>query len=189
VSNQKDHQFTGNLGRVYKTVLQNSANGIRADEIAEKLNIDRTTVYSHLSSLRLRKLVLSDQGYWKAITEEQPLEKEIVIELPIPKDQGLPIATLEIMARKAERAGLLLTAEDMRILLEKLKETRTITIKGKNVDDLDLEKVQNLVLQANQKSSKINLKRLIKKLGISRADGRSKIRNEDINERQNSSET
>ena len=51
-----------------------------------------------------------------------------------------------------------------RISLEKFRETRTIRIKGKNVDDLDLEKVGSLVKQANEKSSKANLKNLFKSL-------------------------
>ena len=47
--------------------------------------------------------------------------------------------------------------------MKKFDETRTIRITGKNVDDLDLEKVANLILQANEKSSKLNVKKLIKK--------------------------
>jgi hypothetical protein len=57
-----------------------------------------------------------------------------------------------------------------RILLEKFRETRTIRIKGKNVDDLDLEKLGNLIQQANEKSSKVNLRGLFKSLRKSRPD-------------------
>jgi hypothetical protein len=58
----------------------------------------------------------------------------------------------------------------MRIVLEKLRETRTIKIKGKNVDDLDLEKLGNLIQQANEKSSKVNLRSLFKSLKRSHAN-------------------
>jgi len=47
---------------------------------------------------------------------------------------------------------------------ETLRETRTIKVKGKNVDDLDLERLGNLIKQANEKSSKVNLKGLLKSL-------------------------
>ena len=70
-----------------------------------------------------------------------PLEKEIIIELPIPKNQWQQMGLLEVMERDVEEAKLRKTARIYRILLEKLKETRTIKIKGKNVDSLDLEKV------------------------------------------------
>ena len=162
----------GTLGRVYKTVLQSGAKGMRAVEIADKLGFDKSTVYPHLNSLKLRGLVESDQGVWRAKTGEQtikPLEKEIVIELPLPKDQWLPTAALEAMAKEAERAGLLLTAEDIKIVLERLRETRTIKIKGKNVDDLDLEKLGNLIQQANEKASGVNLKGFLRKFKRSHA--------------------
>ncbi len=51
-------------------------------------------------------------------------------------------------------------------IIEKFNETRTIKITGKNVEDLDLEKVANLILQANEKSSKFNLKKKLKKLKL-----------------------
>jgi hypothetical protein len=46
---------------------------------------------------------------------------------------------LEEEAKDFEKVKLLHTAETTRILLEKLNKTRIIKIKGKNVDDLDLE--------------------------------------------------
>jgi hypothetical protein len=49
-----------------------------------------------------------------------------------------------------------------RIILEKFNETRTIKIKGKNVDNLDLEKVGNLIQQTIEESSKVNSSRLVK---------------------------
>ncbi len=155
------------MGKVYKAVLQSGAKGIRAVEIADKLGIDRTTVHPHLGSLKLRGLVESDQGIWRAKTGEQtikPLEKEIVIELPIPKDQWLRMGLLELMAKDCESENFLETAGMYRTLLEKLQETRTIKIKGKNVNDLDLEKLGNLIQQANEKVSKVNLKGLLKRL-------------------------
>jgi len=54
--------------------------------------------------------------------------------------------------------------------LEKFRETRTIRIKGKNIDDLDLETLGNLIQQANEKSSKVNLRGLFKSLKKSRPD-------------------
>jgi len=173
VSNQKDHELKGNLGRVYKSVLQSGAKGIRAVEIADKLGIDKTTVYPHLNSLRHRGLVESVQGVWSAKTGEhtiKPLEKEIVIELPIPKKQWLDIGLLEILEKDLEEAKFPKSAQIYRILLEKEKESRTIRITGKNVDDLDLEKVQNLILQANHKGSKIDFKGFLKSLKRSRAN-------------------
>jgi uncharacterized protein (DUF111 family) len=74
------------------------------------------------------------------------------------------------MAKECDRASLLKTAETIRIMLEKLRETRTIRIKGKNVDDLDLEKLGNLIQQANKKSLKVNLRSLFKNLKKSRPD-------------------
>jgi predicted DNA-binding transcriptional regulator len=173
VSDQKDHELKGNLGRVYKAVLQSGARRIRAVEIADKLGIDKTTVYPHLNSLRHRGLVESVQGVWGAKTGEQtikPSEKEIVIELPLPKNQWRQTAFLEAQAKEFERMCLVRTAEDMRIVLEKLKETRTIKIKGKNVDDLNIEKLGNLIRKANEKTSKLNLNRLFKRWKRSRVN-------------------
>jgi biotin operon repressor len=172
MSSQKSHEYMKKLDKCYNVVLQNSPKGISAVEIAEKLSIHRTTVHGYLNSLELMGRVESQHGTWRAKTGEQtvkPLEKEIVIELPMPKDQWHRIALLETMARESERASLLKTAESIRIMLEKLRETRTIRIKGKNVDDLDLQKLGNLIQQANEKSSKINFKGLFKKLKRSHA--------------------
>ena len=162
-----------NLEKCYNTVRQSSAKGIRAVEIAEKLGIHRTTVHGYLNSLELMGRVYSEHGTWHAKTGEQtikPLEKEIVIELPIPKDQLVEVSLLEVYARRLERKQLPQTAEIFKILLEKLRETRTIKIRGKNVDDLDLEKLGNLIQQANKKSFKVNLRGLFKSLKKSRPD-------------------
>ena len=92
--------------------------------------------------------VESEHGTWHAKTGEQtikPLEKEIVIELPIPKNQRRQIGAMEAGAKELEDLKLNQTAEAIRILIEKFKETRIIRIKGKNVDDLDLQKLTNSI--------------------------------------------
>jgi len=152
-------------------LIQSGTKGMRAVEIARKLDVHRTTAHRYLASLELMGKAEDDRGIWHAKTGEQkiiPLEKEIVIELPIPKDEWRRIAFLEAQVKESERLGLSLLAEDMRIVLEKLKETRTIRIKGKNVDDLELEKLGNLIRQANEKSSKFNLRGLFKNVKRSR---------------------
>jgi DNA-binding MarR family transcriptional regulator len=172
VPNQKDRKSKNNLDECYK-VVQQSGTGIRAVEIAEKIGVDRTTVHRHLRSLELRGKVENRSGLWSAKTTEQtikPMEKEIVIRLPLPKDQLRQTALLEAQAKEFERKGLVRTAEDMRIFLEKLRETRTITITGKNVNDLDLEKIGNMIQQANEKSSKVSLRGLFKSLKRSRTN-------------------
>ena len=111
--------------------------------------------------------VESDHGIWHAKTGEQtikPLEKEIVIELPMPKNKWYDVARLQVHADYVERLGFSESAKMDRTILEKFNETRTIRIKGKNVDDLDLEKIGNLIQQANEKSSMFNLRGLFKRL-------------------------
>jgi len=160
------------LDKCYKVVLQNSAKGISAVEVAKKLDIHKTTAYNYLNSLELMGKVENTHGIWRAKTGEQtikPLEKEIVIELPIPKKEWQRIAMLEALAEDFDNAKLE-TANIYRISLEKFRETRTIRIKGKNVDDLDLEKLGNLIQQANEKSFKVNLRGLFKRLKKSRPD-------------------
>ena len=173
MANQKDHRSKDSLDKCYKVVQQSGAEGIRAIEIAEKLGLNKTTVHRNLTSLDLRGKVESKGGRWFAKTEKQttrPLEKEIVIELPIPKDQLQVTVVLELLAKEGELKNYPRIADIYRTILEKVRETRTIKIKGKNVDDLDLEKVQNLILQANNKGSKVNLKGFLKKLKRSRAN-------------------
>ena len=166
MANQKNHEYMKKLDRCYKMVLQSSAKGISAVEIARKLSIHRTTVHKYLNSLELMGKVENEHGTWHAKTGEQtikPLEKEIVIELPIPKKEWQRIAALEVLANDWE-ASFPETANAYRVFLEKLRETRTIRIKGKNVDDLDLENLGTLIQQANEKSSKVNLRGLFKRL-------------------------
>ena len=162
-----------NLEKCYNVVLQSSAKGIRAVEIAEKLGIHRTTVHGYLNSLELMGRVSSEHGTWHAKTGEQtikPLEREIVIELPLPKNKWQHVALLEMLIEECERKKFPTTADILRILLETFRETRTIKIKGKNVDDLDLEKLGKLIQQANKKSFKVDLRGLFKSLKKSRPD-------------------
>ena len=170
MSSQKHHEAMKKLDRCYNVVRQSSAKGIRADEVAEKLRVHRTTVYGYLNSLELMGKVENEHGLWHAKTGEQtiiPLEKEIVIELPIPKNEWQRIAALEALADRFASPKRE-TKSIFRISLEKLRETRTIRIKGKNVDDLDLEKLGNLIQQANEKSFKASLRGLFKSLKKSR---------------------
>jgi len=67
-------------------VQQSSTKGISAVEIAKKLGKHRTTVHGYLTTLEYMGKVESKHGLWYAKTGVQtikPLEKEIVIELPM----------------------------------------------------------------------------------------------------------
>jgi hypothetical protein len=105
--------------------------------------------------------VESQQGLWVTKTGEQtikPLEKEIVIKLPLPKSDVQRVALLESTSSIFQDPN-----NTVRILLDKLEETRTIRITGKNVDELDLQKISELVKDATESSYKIKLKNLFKK--------------------------
>ena len=164
---RKNHETMDRLDSCYKLVQKSSAKGgIRAVDIARKLGVHKTTVYPYLNSLELAGKVYSDQGLWKATTGEQtikPLEKEIVIELPMPEKKWQYIAGLELLANSMKDSGLSMSAEMLETIIKNFNETRTIKIKGKNVNDLDLEKISVLIQEANAKSSKINVKRILKK--------------------------
>ena len=165
MSNKKDLESMKKLDKCYSIILQSSAKGIRATEIARKLSVHRTTAYGYLNSLELMGKVESKQGIWFAKTGEQtikPLEKEIEIILPIPKNKWRQMAKLEIHSKYMEEIGFSKSAKIPRTIIEKFNETRTIRIKGKNVDDLDLEKLGNLIQQATKKSSKFNLRGVFK---------------------------
>ncbi len=167
MSDKRNYRRMMKLDDCYKIVQQSGVKGISADDIAEKLGKVRTTVYDYLNSLDLMGKVQSDHGLWRAKTEEQtikPLEKEIVIELPISKDQWQRMAMLEALAKDCENENCPQTGSIYRTVLEKLNETRIIRIKGKNVDDLDLQKAANLIQEANAQSSKFNLRKLFKNL-------------------------
>lgn len=166
MSDQKAHKNMEKLDKCYKVVQQNSAKGgINVAEIARKIGVHRTTAYGYLNSLELMGKVENEHGTWRAKTGEQtikPLEKEIVIELPTPKDQWPNIALMEILAKDCEKANLPKTAEAYRTVLENHAKTRTIRITGKNIDDLNLQNLANLILQANEKSSKVDFRSLFK---------------------------
>jgi hypothetical protein len=106
-------------------------------------------------------------GLWYAKTvksTDQTGEKEIVIELPVQEKEWRRLALIEAKAKDWEEKHPQKADSGYKILLAKYNETRIIRIKGKNVDDLDLEKVGNLIQKANEKSAKFNLKSFFKKL-------------------------
>jgi DNA-binding Lrp family transcriptional regulator len=144
-----------------------------AIEISKQLGMHKTTVHNYLNTLEYMGMVENEHGIWHVKKGEQtikPLEKEIVIELPLPKNEWQRMVLLEDYAKlfgSTESDNIFKTA------LEKLKETRTIRITGKNVDNLDLQKIANLIQQANEKSLKVNLKGLLKKLKRSRTNNSS----------------
>ena len=169
MSSKKDRKLMDNLDKCFSLVQQNLAKGISAIDLAKKLGKHRTTIHNYLSSLELMGKVESQRGLWYPKTGEQtikPLEKEIVIELPMPKNKWYDIARLQVHADYAKGLGMNGVAKMEQTIIEKFNETRRIKITGKNVNDLDLEKVCNLVLQANEKSSKVSFKRILNSLKI-----------------------
>lgn len=167
MSSQKKHEFMGKLDKCYNVVLQSSAKGISAVDIAKRLSVHRTTVHSYLNTLELMGKVYSEHGLWYAKTEKQeiePLEKEIVIELPIPRDVWMELSLLEVESKRLEKGQLVQSAELIRTFLEKFRETRIIKVRGRNVDSLDLERLQGLILQAYERSSKAKFGNLFKRL-------------------------
>ena len=162
---RKAHESMDRLDKINKVVQQSSTKGMRAVEIARKLHLHRATVHRHLTSLDLMGRVEGKQGIWYAKTGEQtikPLEKEIEIILPLPKKQMQHVTSLELLVKQSEEMGWSHTGNVYKTILEKLKETRTIRLRGKNVDDLDLQKIGNMIKEANKKSSKFNFKGLFK---------------------------
>jgi DNA-binding transcriptional MocR family regulator len=150
------------MDKVHKVVLQNSR-GIKAVDIKEKLGIHKTTVHRALFSLEQLGRVESRSGVWFARTSEQtikPLEKEIVIELPIPRSEWQRTVFLE---QAVKVFGGTDPNNIFKISLDKLKETRTLRIRGKNVDDLDLREIATMVQQANQNFS-LKVRQLLKKI-------------------------
>jgi DNA-binding MarR family transcriptional regulator len=170
MTTKKEHESMENLDKVYNLVQQSSAKGgINATTIGEKLGMHRTTVHKHLNSLELMGKVESAHGLWVTKTGEQtikPLEKEIVIELPMPKNKWFDVARLQVHADYMQEMGLSGVADMEKTIIEKFNETRRIKITGKNVSDLDIEKVSNLILKANEKSSKVSFKGILKSLKI-----------------------
>lgn len=166
MSNQKYHQSMRNLRRVYDAVLQSSTKGTTAVEVSKKIGMHKTMVHRNLNTLELMGKVENKHGIWRVKAKEQTKasEKQILIELPMPKNQWRQIATLEAQVGELERVGFHEVAKSARIFLERFRETRTIKITGKNVDDLDLEKATRLIQEANKKTSMVNLKGFLKRL-------------------------
>jgi DNA-binding MarR family transcriptional regulator len=168
MSSKKDHESMENLDKCLSIVQQSSIKGgISAKNIGEKLGMHRTTVHRHLTSLELMGKVESQHGLWTTKKGEQtvaPLEKEIVIELPTPEKEWQRVAMLKTLAHDANEHSYRKTANIYSTMLESYKETRTIRIKGKNVTDLDMEKLGALIEQANEKSAKINIGKFFRNL-------------------------
>lgn len=167
MSNKRRRKLLDSLNSCYNVVLQSSAKGINTVDIAERLGVHRTTVHNYLTSLEFRGKIYNEHGVWFAKTGEHEIkssEKEIIIELPVPKDQLVEESILEIYAKQNAEMQLPQTTEMMNLLLKKLKETRTIKIIGKNVDNLDLASLQSLILDAYETSSKLKSRNLRKHL-------------------------
>jgi hypothetical protein len=164
MSSKKDHEMMDNLNDCFSLVQQSSAKGISAQELAKKLGKHRTTVHGYLSHLEITGRVESQHGLWYPKAGEhtiKPLEKEIVIKLPLPKDE---VNRMVLLENSAKLYGRLNDPENIfKITLDKLEETRTIRITGKNVDDLDLQKVSQLVKEATESRYKVKLKNLFRK--------------------------
>jgi pyruvate-formate lyase-activating enzyme len=90
------------------------------------------------------------------------LEKEIVIELPMSRSEWQRMALLENFAKNWEEHFSNSKENLYRICFKKLKETRTLRIKGKNVDEIDLQKISKLIQQANEKSPIAHLRGIFK---------------------------
>jgi hypothetical protein len=82
------------------------------------------------------------------------------------KNRWLDVARLQVHANYMKNAGFSEVAKIDETIIEKFNETRTIRITGKNVDDIDLSKLGNLIQQANEKSSKFSLNGIIKGLKL-----------------------
>ena len=172
MSGRKVRKSNINLEECYKLVRQNGSKGISAADLARKMGKDRSTIYDYLNSLEVRGRVLSTHGLWYAKTESptkqettnQLSEKEIEIVLPMPKNKWFDAARLKAHADYLEDLGMKKTAKIEKTILEKLDETRTIRIRGKNVDDIDLEKIGNLIQKATERSSTFSFGGIFKRL-------------------------
>jgi hypothetical protein len=173
MTNKRKRKLMENLDNCYKVVLQSSSKGINAVGISEKLGVHRTTVHNYLNSLELTGKVYNEHGLWFARKDEheiRPVAKEIVIELPTPKDHIIEESLLEICAKELPENTFPKCAGSLNILLEKLKQTRTIKITAKNVENIDLENLQSLILQAYEDSSKLKSRSLRKYLKFIKGD-------------------
>jgi hypothetical protein len=141
-----------NTEKCFSLIQQSSAKGISAIEIAKQLDKHRTTIHGYLNHLYYTGRAESRNGVWYPKTGQQtikPLEKEIVITLPLPEKEWRRVVLLE---DAAEKFGGGRSNNIFQISLDKLKETRTIRIVGKNVDELELAKISELVKEANAKT-------------------------------------
>jgi hypothetical protein len=187
MSTKKDHQSMDNLEQCFRLVQQSSAKGISAIEISEKLGKHRTTIHGYLTTLSYTGRVESRNGLWYPKTGQQtimPLEKEIVIELPMPKEKWADIARLQVHADYLEGLGWTESAKIEKTLIEQFNQTRRIRIIGRNVDDIDMEKVGNLILQANEKSSQVSFKRFFKNLKIPQLSNEIKNNTKETSDKQ-----
>jgi predicted transcriptional regulator len=78
---QRKSLFIENLDKCYKVVLQSSAKGITAKEIAKVLNVHRTTVHSYLSTLQMQGKVYSEKGLWFPKNEKVETVRDITSEI------------------------------------------------------------------------------------------------------------
>ena len=88
----------------------------------------------------------------------------------MPRNKWADAARLQVHADYADEVGFHKIAKMEKTILEKFDETRTIRIRGKNVDDIDLEKIGKLIEQASEKSYKFSFKGLFKGLRKSLPD-------------------
>jgi biotin operon repressor len=158
MSSKKDHEMMDNLDSCLSLVKQSSAKGISAQDLAKKLGKHRTTIHSYLTSLELRGQVESKHGLWypREIVEKitnskkNSTEKEIIIRLPLPKSD----VNRMILLDNADQHFSSRRDNIYRKSIDRLEETRTIRIIGKNVDDLELQKIAEVVKEATESSYK-----------------------------------
>jgi hypothetical protein len=161
-----------NIEKCFTLIQQSSTKGISAIEIAKQLDKHRTTIHSYLNHLYYTGRAESRNGLWYPKTGQQaikPLEKEIVIKLPLPEKEWRRMVLLE---DAANTFGGRRSDNIFQISLDKLEETRTIRIIGKNVDDLELTKVSELVKEAHAKT-KFSLNKFFK--GFKKPSNKEKI--------------
>jgi hypothetical protein len=185
MSGRKVRESNINLEECYKLVRQSGSKGMRAAELARKMRKDKSTIYDYLNTLEMRGKLRNSHGLWNAMPEQTtesqnpaiPLEKEYVIELPLPMKEWQRVALMKMNMEKYRQMGFTRRENLFKTFFEAFNETRIIRIKGKNADDADMEKMVSLVKQATEKSSKFNLKGLLKGLIKSQEQSKSEIAN------------
>ncbi len=156
MSEKRKREFMEKLNSCYSVVQQSSAKGkgISAVEIAEKLNLHRTTVHSYLNTLELMGKVYSEKGLWyaKRVKEDSIKEKEIelTIELPLlDEEEKEREAQLRVIAEMYPHA------KSIQKYLEARKDLRTVKIKGKNIDAIK-DELPKMIMEAWEKQNKRN---------------------------------